>query len=54
MLRTFNCGVGFCLIANKKNIKQIKKNFSKEYQPYPIGFITKERESIRTFGKLKW
>jgi len=54
MLRTFNCGVGFCLIANKKNIKQIKNNFSKEYQPYPIGFITKERESIRTFGKLKW
>ena len=24
MLNTFNCGVGFCLIANKKNVKKIK------------------------------
>ena len=23
MIKTFNCGVGFCLIANKKNIKNI-------------------------------
>ena len=22
MLKTFNCGVGFCLIANKKNVKK--------------------------------
>ena len=27
MLKTFNCGVGFCLIVEKKNIKQIKKYF---------------------------
>ncbi|RPG94529.1 MAG: phosphoribosylformylglycinamidine cyclo-ligase, partial [Candidatus Pelagibacter sp. TMED286] len=27
MIRTFNCGVGFCLIANKKNISKIKKIF---------------------------
>ena len=24
MLRTFNCGVGFCLITKKKNYKKIK------------------------------
>ena len=30
MLRTFNCGVGFCLIAKKKIIKKLK-NFSKNF-----------------------
>jgi len=24
MLKTFNCGIGFCLIANKKNVKKIE------------------------------
>ena len=27
MLRTFNCGIGFCLIAPKKNFLKIKKIF---------------------------
>ena len=27
MLKTFNCGVGFCLIINPKNFKQISKFF---------------------------
>ena len=54
MLKTFNCGVGFCLITNKRNVKKIRKIFSKEYQPYQIGFITKEKLRIRTFGKLQW
>ena len=54
LLKTFNCGVGFCLIANKKNIKKIEKIFSKKYRPYKIGFISKEKSKIKTFGKLKW
>ena len=54
MLKTFNCGVGFCLITNKRNVKKIRKIFSKEYQPYQIGFFTKEKLKIRTFGKLQW
>jgi len=54
MLKTFNCGVGFCLIAEKKNVKKIKKIFSKEYKPYEIGIITKGKSKITTFGKLKW
>ena len=29
MLKTFNCGVGFCLIAPRKNIKKIQKIFPK-------------------------
>ena len=54
MLKTFNCGVGFCLITNKRNVNKIKKIFSKEYQPYQIGFISKEKSKIKTLGKLRW
>ena len=54
MLKTFNCGVGFCLITKKQNINKIKKIFSKEYQPYQIGVVSKGKLKIKTFGKLKW
>ena len=54
MLNTFNCGVGFCLVAPKKNINKIKKVFSKEFKPYPIGFVSKDRSKIKIFGKLQW
>ena len=54
MLKTFNCGVGFCLIANKRNVKKIKRIFSKEYQPYQIGFLSKGKPRIKTFGKMQW
>jgi len=54
LLKTFNCGVGFCLITNKKNIKKIEKIFSRKYRPYQIGFISKEKSKIKTFGKLEW
>ena len=54
MLKTFNCGVGFCLIANKKNVNKIKKIFSKEFLPYEIGFIKKGKSKVRIFGKLQW
>ena len=54
MLNTFNCGVGFCLIANKKNIKKIKNSFSNKYKPYQIGFVSKNRLKIKIYGKLRW
>ena len=54
MLKTFNCGVGFCLITNKKNVAKIKKIFSHKYQPYQIGFVSKNKLKIKTFGKLEW
>ena len=54
MLNTFNCGVGFCLIANKNKFKKIKKYFKKEYSPYVIGFISKKNVRSRVFGKISW
>ena len=54
MLKTFNCGVGFCLITNKKNKNRIKKKFSKEFQPYEIGSVKKNKKKILTFGRIKW
>ena len=54
MLKTFNCGVGFCLIVNRKNKDKIKKYFSKEFEPYEIGYISKERKKINVYNSLKW
>ncbi len=54
MLKTFNCGVGFCLITNKKNIKKIEKIFSHTFKPYPIGFISKGKTKLKILGQLKW
>ncbi len=54
MLRTFNCGVGFCIILPKKNKNIIKKFFKKEYTPYEIGFISKNSKKINLYENLKW
>ena len=45
MLKTFNCGIGFCLIIDKKNINKVKKYFSKSFMPYEIGFISKKKKN---------
>ena len=54
MLRTFNCGVGFCLIIKPQNLFKIKKYFSKEFQPYVIGKISKGNNKVRLNDKIHW
>ena len=54
MIRTFNCGVGFCLIVPKRNIKKIKKIFPKNLQPYEIGFISKNKNRLNIIKSLQW
>jgi len=54
MLSTFNCGIGFCLIVNRKNIKKINSYFSKKFQPYEIGFISKNKNKFEIYGKIQW
>ena len=54
MMQTFNCGVGFCLIAPKKNVSKIKKFFSKQFMPYEIGYISKDKKRIKISNSLTW
>ena len=54
MIKIFNCGVGFCLIINHKNLNKVKKFFSKEYQLYIIGKIIPGRKKIKIDGKIRW
>jgi phosphoribosylformylglycinamidine cyclo-ligase len=54
MLKTFNCGVGFCLIIKPKNLKRIMKFFTKEFKPYVIGKITTGKDKVKLNGKIDW
>ena len=54
MLRTFNCGVGFCLIIDPKNLDKVKKFFTNEYKPYVIGKIISGKNKIKLNEKINW
>ena len=54
MLNTFNCGVGFCIIVNKKKFEIVKKFFSKQFKPYEIGKIVKSKNKMKLDGKINW
>ena len=54
MLKTFNCGVGFCLIVNPKNFEKVIKFFPNNGKPYIIGKITKNSKKVKLSGKISW
>ena len=54
MLKTFNCGVGFCLIIESKNLNKVYNIFPKNFKPYVIGKITKSSNKVRLNGKINW
>ena len=54
MLKTFNCGVGFCLIVQRKNIKKIQAHFEKDFIPYEIVFISNSKKKLNLINKIKW
>jgi len=54
MLKTFNCGVGFCLIINPRNLKKVTKYFSREYKPYLIGKISNGNYKVKLNGSINW
>jgi phosphoribosylformylglycinamidine cyclo-ligase len=54
MLKTFNCGVGFCLVTNPRNLNSVTKYFGKKYKPYIIGKIVKNSKKVKLSGKISW
>ncbi len=54
MLKTFNCGVGFCLIIESKNLNKVCNIFPKNFKPYVIGKITKSSNKVRLNGEIDW
>ena len=54
MLKTFNCGVGFCLIINPKKLSKVKKYFTNRFRPYVIGKISKGKNKVKLNGNINW
>jgi len=54
MMKTFNCGVGFCLIVSKKNEKKVSKFFNKQFKPYKIGFVSRDKKRVYLRDSLRW
>ncbi len=54
MLKTFNCGVGFCLIIDPKNFNKVSKIFSNGYKPYIIGRLSTGSKKVKINGKINW
>tara|TARA_E500000178_G_scaffold191332_1_gene189391 strand:- start:813 stop:1838 length:1026 start_codon:yes stop_codon:yes gene_type:complete len=54
MLKTFNCGVGFCLIIKKNNFHKILKFFPNQYRPYIIGKVIKNKGRVKYTSKIRW
>ena len=54
MLKTFNCGVGFCIIINPKNLSKVVKCFSRKSKPYIIGHINKGKNKVQLNDKISW
>ena len=54
MMRTFNCGVGFCIIVSRKNVSRIKRIFPRNFMPYEIGYVSKGKNKINLINSLQW
>ena len=52
MLKTFNCGIGFCVIAKEKNFSKIYKYAKNNFKPYIIGKIIRNKNKIVSMKKL--
>ena len=54
MIKTFNCGVGFCIIIKPQNLSKVINIFKKEYKPYVIGKIISGNKKTKLYSKIQW
>ena len=54
MYKTFNCGVGFCIIIDMNNLQKVKKYFKKEFEPYIIGKVIRGTSRVILKNKISW
>ena len=54
MLRTFNCGVGFVLVASERDADFVKACVSKMYDCYEIGRIESRPDKIAFESRINW
>ena len=54
MLKTFNCGVGFCIVINPKSLNDVIKYFPKECKPYVIGEMINKKVKVKLNDKISW
>ena len=54
MLKTLNCGVGFCIIIKPINLNKVTKFFTKKFKPYVIGKINSGKNKVKLNGKIDW
>lgn len=54
MLRTFNCGVGFCLVVKESEKDTVIRHISRYYDCYEIGRIEKGSRKLQFRNSLDW
>lgn len=54
MLSTFNCGVGFMIVAEKEEEKKVVDTVQKYYECYEVGKIAKGRNKVVFSGSIDW
>lgn len=54
MLRTFNCGVGLCMVVKEEKKDMVIRHISRYYDCYEIGRIGKGSRKIRMINSVDW
>ena len=54
MIKTFNCGVGFCLIVPKKKCKENSKIFFEKLYPTKLVLFQKVKNRIKLVNSIQW